>query len=173
MRGAGDSVPQVTFKLRRNAAWQEVTSDAIFRGRTVVVLALPAAFSTACSARHLPGYIALARNIKAMGVDEICCIAVNDAFVMSAWARDQGVADEVTLLPDGNGDFTRAMGMLVDHTSLGFGQRSWRYSMLVRDGVISRIFVEDAKDGGEAVAVSDAITMLDYLDSLAPAAAAG
>lgn len=171
MRGRGDSVPAVSFRLRRGGEWVAVTSEEIFAGRSVVVFAVPAAFSTSCSARHLPGYVALASNIKRMGIDEIFCVAMNDAFVTNAWARDQGIDDEVTLLPDGNGDFTRAMGMLVDESRRGFGERSRRYSMVVDDGVIRQIFVEDRAGDDDPVEVSDAITMLDYLDSTALRAA--
>jgi peroxiredoxin len=171
MRGPGDQVPDVTFRLRSEGRWQEKSSAELFRGRSVVVFAVPGAFASACSGRHLPGYVALARNIKRMGIDEIFCVAVNDAFVMNAWARDQGIEDEVTLLPDGNGDFARAMGMLVDQSRLGVGQRSWRYAMVVRDGVIQRIFAEDRRGGEDPFEVSDAITMLDYLDSSALRAA--
>ncbi|MGD1876936.1 MAG: peroxiredoxin [Kiloniellaceae bacterium] len=165
MLGSGDRVPHVTFSLRHDGRWMETTTDALFKGRSVVVFAVPGAFSTSCSGRHLPGYVALAKNIKAMGIDEIFCIAVNDAFVMNAWARDQGIEDEVTLLPDGNGTFARAMGMLTDKSHLGFGLRTWRYSMVVRDGIIDRIFVENPKGGDDPFEVSDAITLLDYLDS--------
>ena len=161
MRGSGDALPEVTFRLRHDGQWVEKTSAELFAGRRVVVFAVPAAFSTDCSARHLPGYVTLARNIKRMGIDEIFCVAVNDAFVMNAWAHDQGIGDEVTLLPDGNGDFTRAMGMLEDRGGLGFGLRSRRYAMLAEDGVIVQLFVEENDD---AFAVSDAVTMLDTLD---------
>jgi len=171
MRGRGDSVPAVSFSLRRPGEWAKLTSEEIFAGRSVVVFAVPAAFSTSCSARHLPGYVALASNIKRMGIDEILCVAVNDAFVINAWARDQGIDDEVTLLPDGNGDFTRAMGMLVDESGRGFGERSRRYSMVVDNGVIRQIFIEDRNNGDDPVEVSDAITMLDYLDTTALRAA--
>jgi peroxiredoxin len=111
-----------------------------------------------------------------MGIDEIFCVAVNDAFVMNAWARDQGIEDEVTLLPDGNGDFTRAMGMLADLSRRGFGLRSRRYAMVAHDGVIQQLFVEapvaEAEVGGEdPFEVSDAISMLDYLDCAALRAA--
>lgn len=171
MRSSGDRVPDVIFRLRQDGQWVERTTDDLFGGRSVVIFAVPAAFSLSCSARHLPGYIALARNIKRMGIDEIYCVAVNDAFVMNAWARDQGIEDEVTLLPDGNGDFARAMGMLVDQSARGFGRRSLRYSMIVDDGVIRQIFVEDSNAGDDPFEVSDAITMLDYLDSTALRAA--
>ena len=172
MRRTGDVVPQVTFRLRREGAWLEMTSAEIFKGRSVVLFGLPAAFSTTCAARHLAGYVALSRNIRAMGIDEICCLSVNDAFVMNAWARDQGIDDEVTLLPDGNAAFTRQMGMLVDKVREGFGERSWRYSMVVEDGVIAQMFVEDRNGGDDPLAVSDAVTLLDYLDSCSRRSAA-
>lgn len=161
--GVGDRLPDVTFRLRKDGEWRERTSHSLFGGRRVVVFGVPAAFSTACSARHLPGYVALAQNIKRMGIDEIFCIAMNDAFVMNAWARDQGIDNEVVLLPDGNGDFTRAMGMLVDRSRQGLGLRSRRYAMVVQDGVIEALFLErDGED--DPCEVSDAITLLDYLD---------
>ena len=164
MRRAGDPLPEITFRLRRDGRWQEKTSGDLFKGRTVVIFAVPGAFSTSCSARHLPGYVALAANIKAMGIDEIFCVAVNDAYVMNAWTHDQGITDEVTLLPDGNGDFTRAMGMLTDRSELGFGQRSRRYALVARDGVIDQIFVEQGDAAGDPFRVSDAISLLDFLD---------
>jgi peroxiredoxin len=175
-RNVGDAVPEVAFQLRQDGQWVERTTAELFAGRAVVVFAVPGAFASACSGRHLPGYVALARNIKRMGIDEIFCIAVNDAFVMNAWARDQGIEDEVTLLPDGNGDFTRAMGMLVDLSRRGFGLRSRRYALVAHDGVIQQLFVEapvvEAGDSGEdPFEVSDAISMLDYLDGAALRAA--
>lgn len=169
-RKAGDRVPPATFKIREGGAWTERTADEIFSGRTVVVFALPGAFTPTCSSAHLPGYVALAPKFKEAGVDEICCLSVNDSFVMNAWAKDQGVEGEVTMLPDGNADFTAGMGMLVSKRELGFGNRSWRYSMLVRDGVIERIFVEDFNDKGDPFAVSDAPTMLRYLTEAKAAA---
>ena len=172
MRRIGDEVPQVTFRLRQDGIWVDRTSDALFKGRRVVLFGLPAAFSTTCAARHLAGYVALSKNIRAMGIDEICCLSVNDAFVMNAWARDQGIDGEVTLLPDGNGEFTRQMGMLVDKAPQGFGPRSWRYSMVVEDGVIAQLFVEDRNAGEDPLAVSDAITLLDGLDGRTRRAAA-
>ena len=171
-RQVGDRIPRVTFKLRRDGAWLERHSDEIFRGRRVVLFALPAAFSPTCSARHLAGFVALSKNIRAMGIDDICCLSVNDAFVMNAWARDQGIDDEVILLPDGNGDFTRQMGMLISRRDQGFGERSRRYAMLVEDGVIRALFAEDHAAGGDPLAVSDAITLLDHLDRQARQAAA-
>src|SRR3546814_2539687 len=157
-RGSGDGGPEGTFRLRRGGQWVEKPSIELFGGRRVVVFAVPAAFSTSCSARHLPGYVALARNIERMGIDEICCVAVNDAFVMNAWARDQGIEDEVTLLPDGNGEFTAAMGMLADQSQRGYGFRSRRSSMAVEAGVIEHLFLENRDIGDDPFEVSDAIT---------------
>jgi len=159
----GERVPEVTFKLREGDQWQELESAKLFSGKTVVVFALPGAFTPTCSSTHLPGYEAQAEALRAAGVDEIVCLSVNDAFVMNAWARDQGVRD-VRLIADGNGDFSRGMGMLVDKRDLGFGERSWRYSMLVRDGVIEKMFIEPEVPG-DPFEVSDADTMLKYLSA--------
>ncbi|MGD8310473.1 MAG: peroxiredoxin, partial [Chromatiales bacterium] len=131
----GKTVPQVSFRVRRNGEWEDLTTEQIFENRTVVVFALPGAFTPTCSSSHVPRYNELAPSLQENGVDEIVCVSVNDAFVMDAWQKDQG-AGHVRFVPDGNGEFTEAMGMLVDKSDLGFGKRSWRYSMLVRDGVI-------------------------------------
>jgi len=159
----GHKVPDVTFKLREGGEWKEVTSGELFTGKTVVLFALPGAFTPTCSSTHLPGYEARAEALRAAGVDDIVCLSVNDAFVMDAWARDLGIR-EVRLIPDGNGDFSRGMGMLVDKRDLGFGERSWRYSMLVRDGVIEKMFIEPEVPG-DPFEVSDADTMLAHLKS--------
>ncbi len=158
----GCKVPQVTFRTRVNDEWRSVTSDQIFKGRTVVVFSLPGAFTPTCSSTHLPRYNELAPQFFASGVDAIACVSVNDAFVMNEWARDQECAN-VTLLPDGNGEFTEGMGMLVDKSELGFGKRSWRYSMLVKDGVIEKMFVEPQKPG-DPFEVSDADTILAWIN---------
>ena len=158
----GKQVPQVSFRTRAGGEWKTVTTDEIFKGRTVVVFSLPGAFTPTCSSTHLPRYNELAPAFRANGVDEIVCVSVNDAFVMDEWAKDQE-ASNVRLLPDGNGEFTDAMGMLVDKSDLGFGKRSWRYSMLVRDGVIAKMFIEPAKPG-DPFEVSDADTMLAYIN---------
>jgi len=158
----GKRVPSVTFRTRVAGEWRNVTSDEIFRGKTVVVFSLPGAFTPTCSSTHVPGYNELAPAFRANGVDSIVCLSVNDAFVMNEWAANQG-ADNVTFLPDGNGDFTAGMGQLVDKTELGFGKRSWRYSMLVRDGVVEKMFVEPNKPG-DPFEVSDAATMLAYIN---------
>ena len=158
----GDRVPEVTFRVRRGPDWGEVSSAEIFRGRTVIVFSLPGAFTPTCSSMHLPRYEELAPVFAALGVDEIVCVSVNDPFVMEEWGRAES-ADKVRLLPDGNAEFTRGMGLLVDKSALNFGARSWRYSMLVRDGVIEKMFLEPDKPG-DPFEVSDADTMLAYLD---------
>ena len=157
----GQRVPQATFRTRVHGEWRSVTTDEIFAGRTVVAFSLPGAFTPTCSSTHLPRYDELAPVFRAHGVDEIVCVSVNDAFVMEEWARSQGAAN-VRLLPDGNGEFTEGMGMLVDKSDLGFGKRSWRYSMLVKDGVIQKMFLEPQVPG-DPFEVSDADTMLAYL----------
>ena len=175
-------VPEVTFKTRvRDESvggnpfrWQDRTSADIFAGRRVVLFALPGAFTPTCSSTHLPGYEALHERFKAAGIDEVVCLSVNDAFVMYQWGRHQG-AERVTLLPDGCGTFTRRMGMLVDKDNLGFGLRSWRYSMLVEDGEITAMFVEPGlcdNASGDPFEVSDAETMLAHLESRGQAEAA-
>lgn len=163
----GQAVPQVIFHTRQNNEWVDVSTDDIFKGKTVVLFALPGAFTPTCSSTHLPGYNELAPVFKANGVDEIVCLSVNDTFVMNEWAKDQE-ADQVRLLPDGNGDFSEGMGLLVDKEGLGFGKRSWRYSMLVKDGVIEKMFIEPDIDG-DPFEVSDAETMLSYINPNAKA----
>ncbi|MBX9258470.1 redoxin family protein [Desmonostoc muscorum CCALA 125] len=158
----GQRVPNVTFHTRQNNQWVDVTTDELFANKTVVVFSLPGAYTPTCSSTHLPGYNELAKVFKENGVDDIICISVNDAFVMNEWAKDQE-AENITLIPDGNGEFTEGMGMLVDKSDLGFGKRSWRYSMLVRDGVINQMFIEP-DEPGDPFKVSDAETMLRYLN---------
>ncbi len=157
----GQAVPRVIFRTRRDHEWVDVTSDEIFKGKTVVVFSLPGAFTPTCSSTHVPRYNQLAPTLKRHGVDEIVCISVNDAFVMNEWQREQQ-ADKLTFLPDGNGDFSAGMGMLVDKNELGFGKRSWRYSMLVRDGIVEKMFIEPDQPG-DPFEVSDADTMLAYI----------
>lgn len=158
----GQPVPDVIFKTRKNGEFVDVTSDEIFKGKTIVVFSLPGAFTPTCSSTHLPRYNELAKTFQQNGVDDIVCISVNDAFVMDAWKTDQQ-AENITIIPDGNGDFTRGMEMLVDKSDLGFGQRSWRYSMLVKDGVIEKQFIEPDVPG-DPFEVSDADTMLAYIN---------
>lgn len=158
----GQRVPNVTFRTRQGDAWVDVTSDELFSGKTVIVFSLPGAFTPTCSSTHLPRYNELASVFRKEGVDEIICISVNDTFVMNAWKADQE-SQNITVIPDGNGEFTAGMDMLVDKEDLGFGKRSWRYSMLVKDGVINKMFIEPQKPG-DPFEVSDADTMLDYIN---------
>jgi thioredoxin-dependent peroxiredoxin len=167
-------VPDVVFKTRvrdesiegpNPFTWKDLTTKDIFAGKRIVVFALPGAFTPTCSTTHAPRYEALYEDIKAQGVDEIVCLSVNDAFVMYQWSKNLGVS-KIFMLPDGNGDFSRKMGMLVEKDNLGFGMRSWRYSMVVNDGAIEKIFIEpDFGDNcpTDPFEVSDADTMLAYL----------
>ncbi len=157
----GQKVPEVTFRTRDGGQWRDVSSRELFAGKKVVVFALPGAFTPTCSTSHLPRYEELAPVFKKAGVDDIVCLSVNDGFVMDAWKADQK-AESVRVVPDGNAEFTRGMGMLVDKCNLGFGDRSWRYSMLVDDGVITKMFVEREVEG-DPYEVSDADTMLAYV----------
>ncbi|MBF0220350.1 MAG: glutathione peroxidase [Gammaproteobacteria bacterium] len=157
----GQRVPSVTFKTRQASAWVDVSSDELFKGKRVVVFSLPGAFTPTCSSTHVPRYNQFADAIKAAGVDEIICMSVNDAFVMNEWQAEQG-ADRIRFIPDGNGDFAKGMGLLVDKSAIGFGMRSWRYSMVVNDGVVEKQFIEPEKPG-DPFEVSDADTMLNYL----------
>jgi glutaredoxin-like protein len=157
----GQKIPSVVFRTRRDHEWVDVSSDEIFKGKTVVVFALPGAFTPTCSSTHVPRYNQLTPVLKENGIDEVICVSVNDAFVMNEWRNEQK-AFNVTFLPDGNGDFTRGMGMLVPKNDLGFGDRSWRYSMLVKDGVVEKMFIEPDVPG-DPFEVSDADTMLEYV----------
>ena len=158
----GSRIPNITFHTRQNNEWVDVTTDEIFKGRNVVVFSLPGAFTPTCSSAHVPRFNELAPVLRDNGIDEIVCVSVNDTFVMNEWAQDQQ-AENIRFIPDGNGEFTAAMGMLVDKDDLGFGKRSWRYSMLVRDGVIEKMFIEPEVPG-DPYEVSDADTMLDYIN---------
>lgn len=157
----GELVPNVTFRTRGEDDWVDVTTEELFAGRTVIVFSLPGAFTPTCSSSHVPRFEQLAPLFKQHGVDEIVCVSVNDAFVMREWQRGQG-AGSISFLPDGNGEFTAGMGMLVNKEDLGFGKRSWRYSMLVRDQVVEKMFIEPEVPG-DPFQVSDADTMLAYL----------
>ena len=157
----GQKIPQVIFRTRQEHQWIDVSSDEVFAGKTVVVFALPGAFTPTCSSTHVPRYNQLTPLLKQHGVDEVVCVSVNDAFVMNEWRKEQQ-AFNLNFLPDGNGDFSRAMGMLVAKSDLGFGERSWRYSMLVKDGVIEKMFIEPDVPG-DPFEVSDADTMLAYV----------
>lgn len=159
------TVPSVTFKTRVDGDWKDVTSADIFLDKRVVVFALPGAFTPTCSSTHLPRFEELYDEIREQGIDEIYCLSVNDSFVMNAWAQDQ-LLEKVKVLPDGSGEFTRKMGMLVDKDNLGFGYRSWRYAMVVNDGVVEQMFVEPGLSDNcpdDPFVASDADTILDYL----------
>ncbi len=168
-------IPEVIFKTRvRDESvggenpyrWQDVKSGEIFSGKKVVVFALPGAFTPTCSSTHLPGYESQYDELK-KHVAEVYCLSVNDAFVMNKWGKDQGVT-KVKLLPDGSGEFTKAMGMLVKKDNLGFGERSWRYSMYVDNGEIKKVFAEAGFGDNcptDPFEVSDADTMRTYLES--------
>ncbi len=168
------TVPEITFKTRvrdetiggeNPFRWQDVTSSTIFKAKSIVVLALPGAFTPTCSSTHLPGFEEKYDLLKNQGVDEVYCLSVNDAFTMFQWAKHLQIS-KVKMLPDGNGDFTRLMGMLVKKQNLGFGMRSWRYSMHVVNGEIKKIFVEPGlmdNSPDDPFEVSDADTMLNYL----------
>ncbi|MEQ8235002.1 MAG: glutathione peroxidase [Gammaproteobacteria bacterium] len=162
----GQRVPQVEFRTRQGHDWVNLSTSELFDGKTVVVFSLPGAFTPTCSSSHVPRYNQLAREFARAGVDEIVCVSVNDAFVMNEWQEDQQ-AWNIRFLPDGNGEFTEGMGMLVGKEDLGFGRRSWRYSMLVRDGVIEKMFIEPEMPG-DPYDVSDADTMLAHLAPNAP-----
>lgn len=160
----GQRIPEATFRTRTaDGQWKNISSAEIFDGKTVVVFSLPGAFTPTCSSAHVPRYNSLVPVFKQNGVDEVVCVSVNDAFVMDAWQKDQSAYD-IRFLPDGNGEFTEAIGMLVDKSGIGFGKRSWRYSMLVKDGVIDKMFIEPDKEG-DPFEVSDADTMLKYINA--------
>lgn len=158
----GQNVPSVTFPIISADGWTSRDTDEIFANKTVVVFSLPGAFTPTCSSSHLPRYNELAPTLFANGVDEIVCVSVNDTFIMNAWAADQN-AENISFIPDGNGEFSDKMGLLVDKSAIGFGKRSWRYSMLVKNGVIDKMFIEPDLPG-DPFEVSDADTMLEYIN---------
>jgi len=158
----GEKVPSVTFKTRVGHKWVDKSSDDYFKGKKVVLFALPGAYTPTCSSTHLPRYNELYEAFKAEGIDDVICLSVNDTFVMNAWQEDQK-ASKITMLPDGNGEFSEKLGLLVDKKNLGFGSRSWRYSMLVNDGKIEKMFLEE-EVAGDPFDASTAETMLKYLN---------
>lgn len=137
----GDRIPSITLKIMGEKGPQDITTDAIFNDKKVVLFAVPGAFTPGCSNTHLPGYVVLADKIKAKGVDSIVCLSVNDAFVMGAWGKSQN-ADELLMVADGNADFTRAIGLDADSSAFGMGTRSKRYAMVVENGVVTHLAVE-------------------------------
>src|SRR5450432_465143 len=142
----GDTIPSMKLMMATADGPKEVSTDDIFKGKKVALFAVPGAFTPTCSAKHLPGFRDHADDFKAKGVDTIACISVNDVFVMGAWAKDQNLGDKVLLLADGNGDFTKALGLEMDASKFGMGPRSRRYSMVVNDGKVETLNIEE---GGE------------------------
>ena len=138
----GDKIPSAKLQHKTKDGVQTITTDELFKGKKVVVFALPGAFTPTCSAKHLPGFVNNFNELKGKGVDTVACLSVNDAFVMSAWGKDQNVGDKVMMLADGNGDFTKAVGLTMDGTGYGMGLRSQRYAMVVDNGVVKKLNVE-------------------------------
>jgi peroxiredoxin len=138
----GDKVPSAKLQHKTKDGIQTVSTDDLFKGKKVVLFALPGAFTPTCSAKHLPGFVNNHQDLKGKGVDTVACLSVNDAFVMDAWGRDQHVEDKVMMLADGNGEFTTAVGLTMDATGYGMGLRSQRYAMVVEDGVVKKLNVE-------------------------------
>ena len=167
MRKEGYQIPQVEFVFREAGEFVTRTSAELFNNKRVVIFSLPGAFTPTCSAYQLPGFEEKYDEFKALGVDEIYCISVNDGFVMNAWAQDQNIQN-VKLIPDGNAYFTRSMGMLVNKSNLGFGERSWRYAAVVKDGIIEKLFEENGKRDNADSDPYDASTpenVLNYIRS--------
>lgn len=162
---SNQEIPNVKFKVMDNGNWKEITTEEIFNGKTILVHSLPGAATPTCSTTHLPRYDELYNIFKENGVDDILCVAVNDTFVMNAWKKELGIKN-ITMIPDGNGEFTEKMGMLVDKSDLGFGMRSWRYSMLVKNKIIVKMFIEP-NEPGDPFKVSDADTMLRFINEKA------
>ena len=155
----GDRIPSATLRRMTADGPAEISTEELFGGKRVALFALPGAFTPTCSAKHLPGFVANADALKAKGVNAIACVSVNDAFVMDAWGKDQNVGDTVMMLADGSAEFTRALGLELDLIARGLGVRSQRYSMVVEDGVVAALHVED----GTGLSVSDAETLLGDL----------
>ena len=142
----GDKIPSVTLTQMTAEGPKPISTDEVFAGKKVVLFAVPGAFTPLCSGQHLPGYVKLADQFKAKGVDSIVCVSVNDAFVMGAWAKDQQVGDKVLLLADGNAEFARAMGLELDATGMGIGIRSQRYALVADNGVVTHLGVEEGRN---------------------------
>ncbi|HXC59304.1 MAG TPA: peroxiredoxin [Steroidobacteraceae bacterium] len=138
----GDRVPAGKFKIATSDGLADLTTAQLFDGKRVVFFAVPGAFTPTCDARHLPGYVDQAEKIRAKGVDTIACMSVNDVFVMKAWGKSANVGDKVLMLADGNGDYARALGLAMDGTGFGMGQRAQRFAMVVKDGVVEQLLVE-------------------------------
>ena len=156
----GDRLPAVTLKILGANGMEDINTGEYFKGRKIVLFAVPGAFTPSCALKHLPGYIKEASSIKAKGVDEIICLAVNDPFVMKHWGEEAGANGKVTMLPDGNGEFTRALGLGMDGSGAGLGFRAKRFSMIVEDGVVKDLQVEEkASDVSVTAAESCAVRL--------------
>lgn len=153
----GERIPSVTLRRIKDGGIEEVATSDYFAGRKVALIGVPGAFTPTCSQQHLPGYVDKADDFKAKGVDDIACVSVNDPFVMDAWAKSSGAGDKVTLLADGNGELTKAMGLEFDGSGAGLGLRCKRFAMLVDDGVVKALHVEDSPG---ALQVSGAESLL-------------
>jgi peroxiredoxin len=156
---SGERMPQGTFKRMTKEGPKDLTSEELFKGKTVLLFSVPGAFTPTCDAKHLPGFVQLAEPIRAKGVDTIACMAVNDVFVMNAWGKAAGVGDKILMLADGNGDYARALGLELDGRKFGMGTRGQRFAILVRDGVAARVDVEEPGQ----FKVSSAEAMLAHL----------
>ena len=155
----GDKLPQARFTTMGPDGPKPITTDEVFAGKTVALFAVPGAFTPTCSMKHLPGFKEKAADLKKKGVDTIACVSVNDVFVMAAWGKDQGVGNQILMLADGNGDFTKAVGLELDASGFGMGKRSQRYSLVAKDGVVTQLNVE----GPGEFKVSAADYMLEHL----------
>ena len=142
----GDRLPDVKFGIMTEDGPSQKSTSDVFAGNTVALFAVPGAFTPTCSAKHLPGFVEKAAELRAKGVDDIACVSVNDVFVMNAWGKDQGVGDDIVMLADGNGDFAKATGLTMDGSGFGMGTRSQRFSMLVKDGVVEILNTEEPGD---------------------------
>jgi len=154
----GDKIPSSTLQHKTADGIQKITTDELFKDKTVVLFALPGAFTPTCSAKHLPGFVNHAAEIKAKGVDAIACLSVNDAFVMDAWGKDQKVGDKVLMLADGNAEFSKAVGLTMDGTGYGMGLRASRYAMVVKNGVVKNLNIE--APGAYEVSSAEAVMKL-------------
>lgn len=157
-----NKVPNHKFPYIEKGEWKSITTDDIFKNKKIVVFALPGAFTPTCSTSHLPRYDELYDSFKKEGVDDVYCLSVNDCFVMDAWLNELNIKN-IKSIPDGTGEFTEKLGMLVDKSDIGFGKRSWRYSMLVNNGIIEKVFSEEDVNG-DPFDISDADTMLEFIN---------
>ena len=165
----GDRIPDISFRTRSLGEWKNVNTDDYFKGKRVILFALPGAFTPTCSNQQLPGYEKLHDVFKQHGIDEVYCLSINDSYVMNAWAANQKL-EKVKVIPDGNGDFTDQVDMLVEKSDCGFGMRSWRYAAIINDGTVEVMFEEPGKtdnNDGDPYSVSSPENVLKYLQSMA------